>query len=134
MKVAFPTLLAGETVKLSENARGGFWAPANSYEKSPTQQGERGAVLPADAGYDTDDVRVWQAWIPASEQAEREPFVMTVNYAETLLASSESSLGFTFYKPNAARGKKEIEPNSEEGQGISLPARFDITVPMSLEE
>ncbi|KFC51073.1 hypothetical protein DK37_27655 [Halomonas sp. SUBG004] len=91
-------------------------------------------MLPADAGYDTDDVRVWQAWIPASEQAEREPFVLTVNYAETLLASSESSLGFTFYKPSAARGKKEIEPNSEEGQGISLPARFEITVPMSLEE
>ncbi len=127
-------MLAGETVKLSENARGGFWAPASSYEQSPTQQGERGALLPADAGYGTDDVRVWQAWIPASEQAEREPFVLTVNYAETLLASSESSLGFTFYKPNAARGKKEIEPNSEEGQGISLPARFDIMVPMSLEE
>ncbi|TNH18486.1 T6SS effector BTH_I2691 family protein [Halomonas sp. BL6] len=134
VQIAFPAVLAGETVKLSENARGGFWAPASSYEQSPTQQGERGAVLPADAGYDTGDVRVWQAWIPASEQAEREPFVMTVNYAETLLASSESSLGFTFYKPNAARGKKEIEPNSEEGQGISLPARFDITVPMSLEE
>ncbi|BCB59896.1 membrane protein [Halomonas sp. A020] len=134
VQIAFPAVLAGETVKLSENARGGFWAPASSYEQSPTQQGERGAVLPADAGYDTGDVRVWQAWIPASEQAEREPFVMTVNYAETLLASSESSLGFTFYKPNAARGKKEIEPNSEEGQGINLPARFDITVPMSLEE
>ncbi|WP_235040349.1 T6SS effector BTH_I2691 family protein [Vreelandella profundi] len=134
VQVAFPALLAGETIKLSDNARGGFWAPANSYEQSPTQQGERGAVLPADAGYDTDDVRVWQAWIPASEQAEREPFVLAANYAETLLASSENSLGFTFYKPNAARGKKEIEPNSEEGQGISLPARFDITVPMNLEE
>ncbi|GGW65198.1 hypothetical protein [Vreelandella hamiltonii] len=57
-------------------------------------------MLPADAGYGTDDVRVWQASLPASEQAERGPFVLTVNYAETLLASSESSLGFTFYKPN----------------------------------
>ncbi|KFC51076.1 hypothetical protein DK37_27675 [Halomonas sp. SUBG004] len=74
--------------------------------KAPPNKVNGGAVLPADAGYDTGDVRVWQAWIPASEQAEREPFILTVNYAETLLASSESSLGFTFYKPNAARGKK----------------------------
>ncbi|KFC51071.1 hypothetical protein DK37_27645 [Halomonas sp. SUBG004] len=42
VQVAFPSMLAGETVKLSENARGGFWASANSYEQSPTQQGERG--------------------------------------------------------------------------------------------
>ncbi len=69
-------------------------------------------MLPADAGYDTGDVRVWQAWIPASEQAEREPFVLTVNYAETLLASSESSLGFIFYKPNGmlAIAMKRIAP------------------------
>lgn len=99
-----------------------------------THLGKRRGVTVASPFQVDGPLGVWQAWIPASEQAERGPFVLTVNYAETLLASSESSLGFTFYKPNAARGKKEIEPNSEEGQGISLPARFEITVPMSLEE
>ncbi|WP_447894155.1 T6SS effector BTH_I2691 family protein [Vreelandella sp. GE22] len=134
LQIAFPALLAGETIKLSENARGGFWAPASSYEQSPSQQGKRGSVLPTYAGYDTNDVRVWQAWIPAREQSELEPFVLTVSYEETMHTLSGSSLGFTFYKPNAARGKKEIEPNSEEGQGISLPAHFEITIPMGLEE
>ncbi|XQU08245.1 T6SS effector BTH_I2691 family protein [Halomonas sp. LY9] len=46
VQIAFPAVLAGETVKLSENARGGFWAPASSYEQSPTQQGERGPCYP----------------------------------------------------------------------------------------
>ncbi|WP_422102969.1 hypothetical protein [Vreelandella sp.] len=86
-------------------------------------------MLPADAGYDTDDVRVWQAWIPASEQAEREPFVLTVNYAETLLASSESSLGFTFYKPNAARGKKEIEPIAKKAKASACPPALKSRLP-----
>ena len=44
VQIAFPAVQAGETVKLSENARGGFWTPASSYEQSPTRQSERGAV------------------------------------------------------------------------------------------
>lgn len=134
VQIAFPAFLASETVKISDNARGGFWAPADSFEKSPSQQSERGKALPADEEYNPDDVRLWQAWIPASEQAENAPFTLTVDYAETSLSSAESRLSFTFYKPKAASGKKEIEPNSEEGRGISTPARFEIVVPMSPED
>ncbi|MCC5904242.1 MAG: hypothetical protein JJT87_20215 [Halomonas sp.] len=134
VQIAFPALLAGEVVKISENARGGFWAPAGSYEQSPSQQGERGAVLPADAGYDPDDVRIWQAWIPAIEQAKNDPFTLTVDYSEALLSSNESRSSYTFYKADAASGKKEIEPNSEESRGVSAPTRFELTVPMPPEE
>lgn len=134
VQIAFPALLAGEVVKISENARGGFWAPAGSYEQSPYQQGERGTVLPADAGYDPDDVRIWQAWIPASEQAKNDPFTLTVDYSEALLSSNESRSSYTFYKADAASGKKEIEPNSEESRGVSAPTRFELTVPMTPEE
>lgn len=134
VQIAFPALLAGESVKLSDNARGGFWASAGSYEQSPSQQGGHGAVLPADAHYDVNNVRVWQAWIPASEQTEREPFTLTVDYADTLLSSPESRLSFTFYKPNASTGKKEIEPHSEGGKGVSVPTRFEITVPRGSED
>ena len=133
VQIAFPALLAGETVKLSDNIRGGFWASAGSYEQSPSRQGERGALLPGDAHYDEDGARVWQAWVPASEQAEHDPFILTVDYANTLLSSLESHLSFTFYKHNASTGKKEIEPNSEEGRGVSVPTRFELTVPMTPE-
>jgi len=78
-------------------------------------------------------VRNWQAWIPASEQAKSASFILTVDYAEALL-SSENPLSFTFYKPNAAAGKKEIEPNSDESQGLSAPARFALAIPITPEE
>ena len=111
----------------------GFWAPGDSFEQSPSQQAERGAALPADTEYNPDDVRIWQAWIPASEQAKNASFILTVDYAEALL-SSDNTLSFTFYKPNAAAGKKEIEPNSEESQGLSAPTRFALMVPITPEE
>lgn len=96
--------------------------------------GRKGAVLPADAGYDPDDVRIWQAWIPASEQAKNDPVTLTVDYSEALLSSNESRSSYTFYKADAASGKKEIEPNSEESRGVSAPTRFELTVPMTPEE
>ncbi|MCC5904244.1 MAG: hypothetical protein JJT87_20225 [Halomonas sp.] len=82
----------------------------------------------------TDDVRVWQAWIPASEQAENNPFTLTVDYSETLLSSNEGQSNYIFYKADAASGKKEIEPNSEESRGVSAPTRFELTVPMTPAE
>ncbi|MBT2771001.1 hypothetical protein J7J47_01985 [Halomonas sp. ISL-60] len=133
LQISFPASLAGDTVRISEIAGGGFWAPGDSFAQNPSQQAERGAALPADAEYNPGDVRIWQAWIPASEQAKNGSFILTVNYAETLL-SSENHLSFTFYKPNAAAGKKEIEPNSEESQGLSAPARFALMVPITPEE
>lgn len=133
VQIAFPASLAGDTVRISEIAGGGFWAPGNSFAQSPSQQAERGAALPADAEYNSDDVRIWQAWIPASEQAKNASFILTVDYAEALL-SSENQLSFTFYKPNAAAGKKEIEPNSDESQGLSAPARFALAIPITPEE
>ena len=57
----------------------------------------------------------------------------TVDYAETLL-SSENPLSFTFYKPNAAAGKTEIEPNGEGSRGLSVPARFALAIPIIPEE
>jgi|GEM_PF-1573590 len=134
LQIAFPALLADETVKLSENANGGFWAPVGSFAQSPFQQAERGTALPADANYDKDDVRVWQSWIPANEQAENGPFIFTVNYSGTLLSSNEGKLNYTFYKTDAASGKKEIQPNSEESRGVSVPTRFELTVPITPEE
>ncbi|MGP9767988.1 T6SS effector BTH_I2691 family protein [Halomonas sp. AOP13-D3-9] len=133
VQIAFPASLAGDTVRISEIVGGGFWAPGDSFEQSPSQQVERGAALPADAEYNPNDVRIWQAWIPASEQAKNATFILTVDYAETLL-SSENHLSFTFYKPNAAAGKKVIEPNSDESQGLSAPARFALVVPITSEE
>lgn len=134
VQIAFPSLLAGEAVKISEIARDGFWAAGDSFEQSFSRQGERGAELPANADYNPDDVRVWQAWIPASEQAENDSFILTVDYSETLLSSNEGRSNYIFYKADATSGKKEIEPNSEESRGVSAPARFQITVPMTPEE
>jgi len=79
-------------------------------------------------------VRVWQSWIPANEQAENGPFIFTVNYSGTLLSSNEGKLNYTFYKTDAASGKKEIQPNSEESRGVSVPTRFELTVPITPEE
>ena len=78
-------------------------------------------------------MRIWQAWILASEQGKNATFILTVDYAETLL-SSENHLSFTFYKPDATAGKKVIEPNSDESQGLSAPARFALMVPITSEE
>ncbi len=134
VQIAFPAFLAGETVKISEIARSGFWADGGSFEQSFSRQDGRGAELPADADYDTDDVRVWQAWIPASEQAENTSFILTMDYSETLLSSNEGQSNYTFYKADAASGKKEIEPNTEESGEVSAPTRFELTVPMTPEE
>ncbi|WP_249978710.1 T6SS effector BTH_I2691 family protein [Vreelandella olivaria] len=131
LQIAFPALLAGETIKLSSNARSGFWAAADSFEQSPSQQGERGAALPADSHYSPEDVRIWQAWIPASEQAANAFFILTVDYSETLLSANEGPAHYTFYKPSAAAGKREIEPNNEESRGLSAPTRFALTVPFT---
>ena len=69
---------------------------------------------------------------PANKE-KNATFILTVDYAEALL-SSENPLSFTFYKPNAAAGKKEIEPNSDESQGLSAPARFALAIPIAPEE
>lgn len=133
VQIAFPASLAGDTVRISEIAGGGFWAPGDSFKQSPSKQSDHEAALPAAAEYNPDDVRIWQAWIPASELGKNASFILTVDYAETLL-SSENQLSFTFYKSNAAAGKKVIEPNSDESQGLSAPARFALVVPMTSEE
>ncbi|MGP9807546.1 T6SS effector BTH_I2691 family protein [Halomonas sp. AOP12-C2-37] len=134
VQIAFPAFLSSEAVKISENARGGFWAPGDSFEQGPLQQDGRGVVLPADAEYKSNDMRIWQAWIPVGEQAKHAPFTLTVDYSETLLSSNEGRSSYTFYKTDAASGKKEIEPNSEESRGVSAPTRFELTVPMTLED
>ncbi|WP_208623641.1 hypothetical protein [Vreelandella songnenensis] len=77
---------------------------------------------------------MWQAWIPAAEQAKNVPFILTVDYSETLLSSNVDRSSYTFYKTDAASGKKEIEPNSEESRGVSALARFELTVPMTQED
>ncbi len=59
----------------------------------------------ADSEYNVEDVRVWQAWIPANEQEKSRSFTLTVEYSETLLSSGEDRLRFTFYKPDASAGK-----------------------------
>ena len=133
---AFPASLAGDTVKIFEIfeiSGGGFWAPIDSFEQSPSQQAKRGAALPADAEYNPDDVRIWQAWILASEQAKNASFILAVDYAEALL-SSDNPLSFNVYRPNAAAGKKEIEPNSEESRVFSMLARFALAIPIIPEE
>ncbi|WP_111415552.1 T6SS effector BTH_I2691 family protein [Billgrantia lactosivorans] len=134
VQLALPAALAGETVKVSELAGGGFWAPANSFEASLFQHGVNREALPAASRYEASDLRVWQAWIPASEQEEDASFTLTVDYSESLLSSPEGRSDFTFYKPRAASGKKEIEPNSEEGRGIRVPARLELMVPLTPEE
>ncbi|WP_156085484.1 hypothetical protein [Billgrantia saliphila] len=134
LQLALPAALAGETIKVSELAAGGFWAPANSFEASPFRHGVNREALSAASSYEASDLRVWQAWIPASEQGEDAPFNLTVDYSESLLSSPEGRADFTFFKPRAASGKKEIEPNSEEGRGIRAPARFDLMVPLTPEE
>ncbi len=53
-----------------------------------------------------------------------------VEYTETLLSLGEERLRFTFYKLDASTIKKEIEPNGEEARGMSVPARFILTVPL----
>ncbi|MBE0449179.1 MAG: hypothetical protein IBX64_13985, partial [Actinobacteria bacterium] len=120
VQLALPAALAGESVKISELAGGGFWASADSFEQGPFRQGASRDNLPAPSGYEALDLRVWQAWIPASEQEEDAPFTLTVDYSESLLASPEGRADFTFYKPRAGHGKKVIEPNSEESRGIRV--------------
>ncbi|MBE0464604.1 MAG: T6SS effector BTH_I2691 family protein [Halomonadaceae bacterium] len=134
LQISFPASLAGDTVSISEIGRDGFWAPGDSFKRSPHQPGEQGVVLTTGSEYNTEDVRVWQAWIPASEQEKSESFTLTVEYSETLLSPGEDRLRFTFYKPDAAAGKKEIEPNGEETRGIRAPTRFALTVPLTPEE
>ncbi|WP_279628416.1 T6SS effector BTH_I2691 family protein [Vreelandella songnenensis] len=134
LQISFPASLAGDTVSISEIGRDGFWAPSDSFERSPHQPGEQGTVPTASLEYESDDVRVWQAWVPASEQEKSGSFTLTVEYSETLLSSGEDRLRFTFYKPDASAGKKEIEPNGEENRGISAPTRFALTVPLTPEE
>ena len=95
----FPASLAGDAAKISEIAGSGFWVPSDSFEQSPSQQAKRGAALPADAEYNPDDVRIWQAWILASEQAKNASFILAVEYAEALL-SSDNPLSFNVYRPN----------------------------------
>lgn len=134
MQIAFPASLAGDTVRISEIAGGGFWAPGDSFEQSPSQQAERGAALPADAEYNPDDVRIWQVWVPASERGKSASFTLTVEYSETLLSPGEENLRFTFYKPDASVGKKLIEPNDDENRGLNVPARFTLAVPLISED
>lgn len=69
-----------------------------------------------------------------SEQAKNYPFFLTVDYSETLLSSNDIRLSYTFYKADAAFGKKKIEPNREESRGVSAPICFELTVPMTPEE
>ncbi|WP_431024832.1 T6SS effector BTH_I2691 family protein [Halomonas sp. H5] len=125
LKIALPSMLAGETLQLSRNASQGFWAPASSLEeRSDQSSGE----LPASADYGPQETRVWQAWLPADAQAPDAPFALSIDYPEMLLSSPHSA-DYVFSKPQADEGTFDLEPggNAEICQPISH--LFSLTVP-----
>ena len=125
LKIALPSLLAGESIKLSQNASQGFWAPASSTEERSTRPlGE----LPASADYGPEETRVWQAWLPADVQNAYAPFTLSVDYPEALL-SSPSSADYVFHKPQADEGGFGLEPRESTAVCQPLGRVFSLTVP-----
>ncbi|QTP57333.1 hypothetical protein HNO53_00530 [Billgrantia antri] len=125
LKIALPSMLAGESIKLSQSASQGFWAPSSSIEeRSRRSLGE----LPASADYGPQEMRVWQAWLPAGVQAPNAPFTLSVDYPETLLRSPQSA-DYVFYKPQADEGAYGLEPRESNAVCQPLGRFFSLAVP-----
>ncbi|MDR5868721.1 hypothetical protein [Halomonas koreensis] len=125
LKIALPSMLAGETLKLSRNASRGFWAPASSFaERADQSSGE----LPASEDYESQESRVWQAWLPAEVQAPDAPFALLVDYPATLLSSPHSA-DFVFHKPKADDGGFNLEPVGNSSACQAIINSIDLMVP-----
>lgn len=60
--------------------------------------------------YKADDpLRVWQAWLPAGQLPEDQPFLMEVIYEEAIYSDSQGALRFPFYKATPSQGNIEID-------------------------
>ncbi|UYG03914.1 hypothetical protein OCT51_00725 [Halomonas sp. LR3S48] len=125
LKIALPSMLAGESIKLSQSASQGFWAPSSSIEeRSRRSPGE----LPVSADYGPQEMRVWQAWLPDDVQPPDAPFTLSLDYPEALL-SSPNSADYIFHKPQADEGAYGIEPRESTAVCQPLGRFFSLTVP-----
>ncbi|GHC38031.1 T6SS effector BTH_I2691 family protein [Aidingimonas halophila] len=125
LKIALPSMLAGETIKLSRNASRGFWAPASSLEERADRSG---GTLPAPTDYDPKEPRIWQAWLPTDEQAAGAPFTLSIDYPETTLRSPHSA-DYVFHKPQADEGSFDLEPGDNTAVCQPIGRLFSLTVP-----
>ncbi|WP_136248753.1 T6SS effector BTH_I2691 family protein [Halomonas borealis] len=125
LKIALPSMLAGETIRLSTNAGRGFWAPASSFTERAVHSAGK---LPSSTAYEAQESRIWQAWLPADAQAPDAPFSLSVDYPDSFLASPGSA-DFVFYKDEAGEG--DYSPDFSEGLSISHPKSsfLKLTVP-----
>ncbi|MBP5980088.1 MAG: hypothetical protein KA748_07755 [Halomonas sp.] len=127
VQLALPATLAGETISVSEQVVGGFWAPSASFQERPLQGEAR--ELPDTSDYQADDpLRVWQAWLPAEQLAEGEPFLMEVAFDETIYSDTNGGLSFTFYKAEPGKGKRDVEV-SKRYRGAGSSIKVSLMVP-----
>ncbi|WP_417422407.1 T6SS effector BTH_I2691 family protein [Halomonas sp.] len=133
LQISFPAYLSGETIQLSNNARGGKWVPAEDFKKNLPQWGKHNANYkePENVEYAPDDQRVWQIWLSVTEQSEDTSFLLTVDYSASLISPVEGRSTYVFYKPDASVGKYEIEP--EEGTEFCnfTLRQFALSIPLS---
>ncbi len=125
LKIALPSMLAGEKLKLSHNASRGFWAPASSFED---RAGRSPDELPALADYGPQETRIWQAWLPADVQGPEAEFALSIDYPATLLSASNGA-DFVFYKPEADAGGFTLEPEENATVRQEMGRLFHLTVP-----
>lgn len=125
LKIALPSMLAGEKLKLSHNASQGFWAPASSFEDRIERLPDE---LPGLADYGPQETRVWQAWLPADVQAPEAEFALSIDYPATLL-NSPNGADFVFYKPEAGAGGFTLEPVENAPVRQAMGRLFNLTVP-----
>ncbi|MBF8224436.1 T6SS effector BTH_I2691 family protein [Halomonas sp. 328] len=127
IQLALPAALGGEKVTISQSAAGGFWASSESLGERPTSGQDR--ELPEAATYGEDDpLRVWQAWLPADQLPDDQPFLFGVSYDEAVYGDSNGGLGFTFYKAEPRQGKYEVEVDGRY-RGLNSSATIELTVP-----
>lgn len=125
LKIALPSMLAGERLKLSHNASRGFWAPASNFEDRTERPPDE---LPALADYGPQETRIWQAWLPADVQAPETEFALSIDYPVTLL-SSPNGADFVFYKSEADAGVFNLEPVENATVRQAIRRMFNLTVP-----
>ncbi|MFG6139145.1 hypothetical protein [Halomonas sp. B23F22_10] len=125
LKVALPSMLAGEKLKLSHNASQGFWASASSFEDRTERLPDE---LPGLADYGPQETRVWQAWLPADVQAPEAEFALSIDYPAALL-NSPNGADFVFYKPEADAGGFTLEPAENTPVRQAMGRLFNLTVP-----
>lgn len=125
LKIALPSMLAGESIKLSQNASQGFWAPASGIEERTRRSPDE---LPVSAGYGPQEMRVWQAWLPAEVQAPDMLFTLSVDYPETLLSSPHSA-DYVFHKSHANEGGFSLEPRESTAVCLPFGRCFSLAVP-----